>query len=109
MSYFTHLFLANFRELRKAEVQLPRIYLLGTSVNKSSGNTPDSSGWHHVHGVDPVEKGELASGGGHSFVGGSADEQGTGAPLLGGTGQGRPGRSEGDDGPPLRRSSSPKP
>src|SRR5215208_2859524 len=48
--------------------------------------------------------------GGHSFVGGSGgDEQGTGAPLLGGTGKGRPGRSEGDDGPPLRRSSSPKP
>jgi predicted ester cyclase len=29
-------------------------------VNKPPGNTPDSSWWHHVHGVNPVEKGKLA-------------------------------------------------
>jgi hypothetical protein len=26
---------------------LPRTPILGTSVNKPPGNTPDSSGWHH--------------------------------------------------------------
>jgi serine phosphatase RsbU (regulator of sigma subunit)/predicted ester cyclase len=44
--------------------------------------------------------GENASLGGQSSrVGGPREEQGTGAPFPGGTGQGRSGRSEGDDGP----------
>src|SRR5215207_504231 len=40
--------------------EFPRILLPRTPVNKSPFNAPHSSGWHHAHGVNPVEKGELA-------------------------------------------------
>src|SRR5215217_3674172 len=46
----------NFLELRKAEVQLRRIPLPRTTVNKLPVNAPHPSGWHHAHGVDPLEK-----------------------------------------------------
>jgi hypothetical protein len=29
-------------------------------VNKPPADVPEAAGWHHAHGVDPVEKGELA-------------------------------------------------
>jgi hypothetical protein len=37
--------MANFLELRQREV--PRINLLGTSVNKLLVNVPNPSEWHH--------------------------------------------------------------
>src|SRR5918993_2419192 len=40
---------------------------VGTSVHKPPGNTPDSSRWHHVHSIEPVEKDDLAIEGGHSL------------------------------------------
>src|SRR5829696_753096 len=92
----------NFAECPKGEVR--RISILGTSVHKPPGNTPVSSGWHHVHGVEPVEKVELAREGGHSFVGGPRAKQGPGPPPLRRAGQGRPARNEGVAHPPLRQS-----
>src|SRR5918995_1086356 len=40
---------------------------VGTWVHKPPGNTPDSSRWHHVHSIEPVEKDDLAIEGGHSL------------------------------------------
>src|SRR5215216_645751 len=40
--------LLNFRERRKAEVQLRRNPLLGTSVNKPPADVPGSARWHHA-------------------------------------------------------------
>src|SRR5215203_947066 len=40
--------------------ELPRTPLLGTCVNKPPADVPEAAGWHHVHGVDPVEKSALA-------------------------------------------------
>src|SRR5215216_496002 len=40
--------LLNFRERRKAEVQLRRKPLLGTSVNKPPADVPGSARWHHA-------------------------------------------------------------
>jgi hypothetical protein len=39
---------------------LSRMYLPRRLVNKLAVDAPESTGWHHAHGVDPVEKGELA-------------------------------------------------
>jgi hypothetical protein len=39
--------LLNFREFFKAEVQLPRILIPGTSVNSPSSDASGVVGWHH--------------------------------------------------------------
>jgi hypothetical protein len=36
------------------------MYLPRRLVNKLAVDAPESTGWHYAHGVDPVEKGELA-------------------------------------------------
>jgi len=40
--------------------ELRRIPLPRTWVNTLPVNAPNPTGWHHAHGVDPLEKGELA-------------------------------------------------
>src|SRR5215211_1501773 len=40
--------------------ELRRISLPGTWVNKPPADAPEAAGWHHAHGVDPLEKHQLA-------------------------------------------------
>jgi hypothetical protein len=42
--------------MQDAEYELPRIHIPRTWVNKPPINAPDTSGWHHAHGVDPLKK-----------------------------------------------------
>jgi hypothetical protein len=57
-----------------------RAFLI-TSVSEPPIDAQDTSRWHHAHGVDPVEKSELAK---RRKLRVSGREQGSGAPLLGG-------------------------
>src|SRR5215217_7116401 len=40
--------------------ELRRIPLPRTRVNKPPADVPDPSGWHHTHGVDPLEKRDIS-------------------------------------------------
>src|ERR671916_6881 len=94
----------NFRELCKGEV--PRIPLPRTPVNTLPVNAPNPSGWHHAHGIDPLETNASWLGEEEEVLVSQAEEKNKALirRFLGGPRRGKPGRTRGAARPRLRRS-----